>query len=183
MSNKNKKHFDIVVFMAVLVGMVCLTVAVLLGNIFIREYFTFDKDKIQASKQTAEQTQASARTYSQKSEDGQVLNIYGEPVPEPKPRYIPENDTEAETEAEAEAGSKKGKSSKKGKTIYLEAIDNSNVHTEAGQEYPSVDVTEIGEKLKYLGKNEYGWLYVETEDGNKGYVYLTHFADVSKIVK
>ena len=104
------------------------------------------------------------RTFPQKSEDGQILNIYGEPLTEPKPKYVPIEETETEENT--------GKSSKKDKAIYLEAIDNSNVHTEAGQEYPAVDVTEIGEKCRYLGVNEYGWLLIKTEDGHEGYVYL-----------
>ena len=177
-SNKNsrlKKIFvNIAVIITILICLACLISAFIIGKNILGKYFTFDKVEMQTLQQTVKQSQKTERTFPQKSEDGQILNIYGEPLTEPKPKYVPIEETETEENT--------GKSSKKDKAIYLEAIDNSNVHTEAGQEYPAVDVTEIGEKCRYLGVNEYGWLLIKTEDGNEGYVYQTHFADIEKVI-
>ncbi len=167
---KEKGHFNLGIFMAILVGLFFLAVAFLIANYFILEHNSSDKQSVQAQQTTG---QASSRTLPQASDNGEVLNIFGQPLKEPKPKYIPVEETETDDKASAK---------KDEKAIYLEAIDMSNVHTEAGQDYPSVDVTEIGEKCKYLGVNEYGWLYIETEDGNKGYVYQTHFEDVDEII-
>lgn len=166
---RNRSHFNIGIFMAVLLGAAILIIAGFLGNRILSEYHQPEETKVQEAE--AGQKTASAPVTATK--DGEVLNIYGQPLKEPKPKYVPVEETEAE---------EKDNKKKKEKAIYLEAIDNSNVHTEAGQDYPSIDVTEIGEQCKYLGVNEYGWLYIETEDGNQGYVYQTHFANIDEVI-
>ncbi len=174
--HSEKGGISIGVFLAILVSLAFLVAAGFLGNYFLREYFSPEKQNVQAQtqEQTTEKKSVSANTAAKAENTGEVLNIYGEPLSEPKPKYIPETETEAN-------GKSAGKSKKDDKAIYLEAVDNSNVHTEAGQDYPSVDVTEVGEKCKYLGENEYGWLLIKTEDGNEGYVFYTHFANAEQV--
>lgn len=168
--NRNRGQINIGIFMAVLISILILVLAGFLGRRVFSEFFNPEE----TSAPKTEQAQTTTKTYPQTGSSGEVLNIYGQPLKEPKPQYVPEEETEAE-----DKNSKK----KKDKAIYLEAIDNSNVHTEAGQDYPSVDVTEVGEQCKYLGVNEYGWLLIETEDGNEGYVYQTHFSNVEQVIK